>query len=88
MSIAAALAELQPSKQGLPCSIHSILKGMNAEDAAALQAALDVGPGQVGRLTSQQICGVLQDANIPVMKSALERHRRRQCRCFGAGNPE
>lgn len=85
--MAARLASIQPKRMGLPCSIHVVLEGLPEDDRRALIAVIEVPPGAANRLTSTQIMEVLTEYEIPVMKSALERHRRKHCRCYGSGNP-
>lgn len=87
MNLADRLASMRPMRMGMPCSIHTLIVQLPERDGQALQAALEAPQGAKGRLTAGQLVAAITESGFTVSQSALERHRRRQCRCFSSGNP-
>jgi hypothetical protein len=86
MSLAERLSQAPGSNAGLPCKIGSLLRGnqLSKEDQAKLAEVLDVPFGAPGRLPNTTIAGILRDEGFDVGDSAVNKHRRGACRCFGS----
>ena len=89
MSLAERLSQSSGIGAGLPCKIGSLLTGeqLSKEDKAKLAEVLEVPYGAPGRLPNTTIAAALRDAGLDVGDSAVTKHRRGACRCFGS-NPK
>lgn len=76
-------------KSGRPCFIGSVLHSeeVPADDRAALQYQMEAKIGSPDRLTNAAVTSVLREEGFPVGVGAVEKHRRKECRCFGP-NPK
>lgn len=74
------------SRPGLPCRLGSLLAGneMSSEDKAYLKKILEVPLGEPTRIPAAAIANALRDEGFQVSNAAIQRHRRRECRCYGA----
>lgn len=86
MSLESRLAvATNASRPGLPCRLGSLLAGseMSDEDKVYLRKILDVPLGDPVRIPAAAIANALRDEGIHVGNAAIQRHRRRECRCYG-----
>lgn len=74
------------SRPGLPCRLGSLLQGDELQDSdkAYLKKILDVPLGEPTRIPAAAIATALREEGFQVANAAIQRHRRRECRCFGA----
>jgi hypothetical protein len=79
MDLLTAIEELaqKPSTTGFPCSVGLFLKQINEQERLAFNKILD--NNKVGALA---IFDMLKSNDYKVSKSAIYKHRRKQCRCF------
>lgn len=83
MSLAEKLAAPKGgSKQGLPCSVATLLHELPDDECTALQAMLDA-PWRIWG--HQRIEGILLEEGHSVGTGSIGKHRRRTCRCAKAG---
>jgi hypothetical protein len=89
MSLAKKLSQPSGSTVGLPCRIGTLLKGtqLNKEDKEKLAEVIETPYGTPGRYTNAAITKALREEGIEVGESAIAKHRRGECRCFGP-NPK
>jgi hypothetical protein len=80
-------ATAEPSRPGKPCSVSTLLGKLADDDAAALQAALDVPIGDRERLSSQQIASILRLEGHEIPIKSVENHRKGVCRCDSRRTP-
>lgn len=66
------------SKQGLPCSIRTLLETLPKDESAALKTMLDA-PWRVWPHT--EIEKAIEDEGHQVGRGAVGKHRRSTCRC-------
>ena len=88
MSLADRLSNAEPSRSGKPCSVATLLAKLAADDAAALQVALDVPKGDRERLSSQQIASILRLEGHEIPMKSVENHRKGACRCGPSRAPD
>jgi hypothetical protein len=86
MSLAERLSEATPVGAGLPCKIGTLLTGtqLSKEDRIKLGEVMDMPYGTPGRLPNSAIAAALRDEGFDVGDSAVTKHRRGICRCFGS----
>lgn len=87
MSLAQRLANASPRGQGLPCPIAVAMRKLDREDAEALRSVLEVAMGAPGWLSSPAILEELEAEGFNMHVSSVQKHRRRQCRCYH-GSPK
>ena len=89
MSLSDRLSKTPASSVGLPCKIGTLLEGtsLSETDRDALRKVLDTPVGAKGRLASTAIVSALREEGYDVGDTAVNKHRRRMCRCFGS-NPK
>ncbi len=89
MSLAKRLSQPSGNGAGLPCRIGSLLAGDNLskEDKEQLIKTLEVPYGAPGRWPNTRISAILREEGYEVTTSAITKHRRGDCRCFGP-NPK
>jgi hypothetical protein len=75
MALADAIA-LAAQKPGTLCTVGRVRATLNADDQAALDAAL-----ADSRVTAQQILRALRAEGHEATRSPIERHRRQDCSC-------
>lgn len=68
----------ESSRQGMPCSIETILGSMDANDRQVLEQALAAPYTEVGHSTIER---VLKANGYQVGTGAVGKHRRKTCRC-------
>jgi hypothetical protein len=87
MTLAERLGDARPAQRGLPCRTAVILADLDADDAHALRAALDIPKGDPRRLSSHLIASMLRLEGYDIHYKSIETHRKHGCRCFkhGAG---
>jgi hypothetical protein len=85
MSLADRLSNTTSNQAGLPCKIGSLIHGtqLSKEDSAKLQEVLEMPYGTPGRLPNTAIAAALREEGLDVGDSAVNKHRRGQCRCYG-----
>ena len=66
-----------------------MLKGtqLTQEDREKLAEVIETPYGTPGRYTNAAIAKALREEGIPIGDSAVAKHRRGECRCFGP-NPK
>lgn len=77
MSLAERL-QTQPRGQGMPCSVAVVLRDLEPDESAALQAALDAPWRLIGHA---KIEADLAAEGHPVGVGSVGKHRRGHCRC-------
>ena len=85
MSLAQRLSNAPGNNAGLPCKIGTLLISdqLSKEDKAKLAEVLEVPFGAPGRLPNTAIAAALRDEGFDIGDSAVTKHRRGGCRCFG-----
>lgn len=73
------------SRPGLPCRLGSLLQGTELADSdkAYLKKILDVPLGEPTRIPAAAIAAALREEGFEIRNAAIQRHRRRECRCYG-----
>ena len=66
-----------PRRQGLPCSVGTLLSALPDAERAALQAMLD----NAGLFPASRLWVELDEEGLTVGKQTINRHRRGECRC-------
>lgn len=74
------------SRPGLACRLGSILRSseMSSEEKTYLQKVLETPADDPARIPTTAITQALQQEGYQVGVAAVNRHRRRECRCYGA----
>jgi hypothetical protein len=75
MSLSAALAANRKTLKGPICTVCTLMVGLSADDAAALQKAFD----DFG-FTSAAIARALKAEGHDISPNTVIRHRKRECR--------
>ncbi len=85
MALADRLSKAPSSAAGLPCKVGTLLEVniLTDEDKEALRKVLDVPVGGQGRLPNTAIAAALREEGYDVGDSAVNKHRRKACRCYG-----
>lgn len=85
MSLADRLNKTKPVGAGLPCKIGNLLYGdkLTDEDKAELIRVLEVPYGHPNRLPNTTIAAALREEGHDVGDTAVNKHRRGACRCYG-----
>lgn len=85
MALADRLSNAPSSAAGLPCKIGTLLEVdiLTNEDKEALRKVLEVPVGGQGRIPNTAIAAALREEGYDVGDSAVNKHRRRACRCYG-----
>lgn len=91
MSLLQKLEESTPTYAGLPCKVGTLIKGgklngrgLSVEEQAKLEEVLEVPYGTPGRLPNTTIAAALRSEGYDVGDTAINKHRRHACRCFGS----
>jgi hypothetical protein len=73
------------SRPGLACRLGSILRSseMSSEEKTYLQKVLETPADDPARIPTTAITQALQQEGYQVGVAAVNRHRRRECRCYG-----
>lgn len=73
------------SRPGLACRLGSILRGndMSAEEKTYLQKVLETPADDPARIPATAIMQALHQEGYQIGVAAVNRHRRRECRCYG-----
>jgi hypothetical protein len=89
MSLVEKLSQSSGTGAGLPCKIGSLLAGnqLSKDERDKLAEVLEVPYGVPGRLPNTVIAEALRSEGLDVGDTAVTKHRRGSCRCFGA-NPK
>lgn len=82
MALADRLATARPKRHGLPCPIETILASLDERDRDALIAALAMPIGHPERLGARSLTEELNAEGIKIHYASIDKHRRRQCRCY------
>jgi hypothetical protein len=77
--------EAGKSRPGLACRLGSILKGsvMSDEEKVYLQKVLEVSHEDPSRIPTTAIAQALRQEGYEIGVAAVNRHRRKECRCYG-----
>jgi hypothetical protein len=72
-------------RPGLPCRLGSLLRGddLSPDDKQYLIKVLEVEIGDPTRLPTTAIAEALRLEGYNMGMAAVNRHRRRECRCYG-----
>lgn len=72
-------------RPGLPCRLGSLLRGKEIQetDKEYLLKVLDTPPGDPRRVPTTSIAEALRLEGHNIGVAAVQRHRRRECRCYG-----
>lgn len=87
MSLSDRLEKVASSNRpGLPCRLGSLLKGdeLPIKEKEYLEKILEVKLGEPTRVPTTAIAEALRQEGYDVGIAAVQRHRRRECRCYGA----
>lgn len=73
------------NRPGLPCRLGSLLRGSDLEpkEKKYLEDILDVPLGDPTRVPTTAIAEALKQEGYAIGASAVQRHRRKECRCYG-----
>lgn len=85
MSLAESLSAAVPYRPSRPCGMRVLLEGLGKRDRDALNAALAIGKGAPGRLSSQQLSDILKSEGHKVSMKVIEVHRKGACSCGSRG---
>jgi hypothetical protein len=86
MTLAERLGDARPAQRGLPCRTAVILADLDADDAHALRAAMEIPKGDLRRLSSHLIASMLRLEGYDIHYKSIEIHRKHGCRCFKHGS--
>lgn len=87
MSLSERLQKVASSNRpGLPCRLGSLLQGdeIAQKEKDYLEKILDVALGEPTRIPTTAIAAALRQEGYDIGTAAVQRHRRRECRCFGS----
>ena len=87
MSLSARLQEAASlGRPGLPCRLGSLLRGdeFPKDEKEYLEKILDVELGDPKRVPTTAIAQALRQEGYLISVAAVQRHRRKQCRCYGS----
>lgn len=87
MSLSERLQKVASSNRpGLPCRLGSILQSDKLADKEKdyLQKVLSVELGEPLRVPTTAIAEALRQEGYDIGIAAVQRHRRKECRCFGS----
>lgn len=87
MSLSERLQKVASSNRpGLPCRLGSLLQGdkLAQKEKDYLEKILDVDLGEPTRVPTTAIAEALRQEGYDIGIAAVQRHRRRECRCFGS----
>lgn len=87
MSLSERLKKVESSNRpGLPCRLGSLLQGkeLAKDEKEYLEKILDVKLGEPTRVPTTAIAEALRQEGYDIGIAAVQRHRRRECRCFGS----
>lgn len=87
MSLSERLEKVASSNRpGLPCRLGSLLQGdkLAQKEKDYLEKILDVDLGEPTRVPTTAIAEALRQEGYDIGIAAVQRHRRRECRCFGS----
>jgi hypothetical protein len=75
------------STSGLPCPLGRLLVTLPDDDGKALAVVLNAPQGDKDWLPSSAVVNALREEGHHVGQTAVQRHRRQMCRCYGT-NPK
>lgn len=84
MSLADSIANAKPYRPGKPCRVGDLLDVLPPKDRDAFTAAMGIGKGEPGRLSSQQLSDILKTEGHDISMKPIELHRKGACSC-GSG---
>lgn len=87
MSLSERLQKVASSNRpGLPCRLGSLLQGdkLAPKEKDYLEKVLDVNLGEPTRVPTTAIAEALRQEGYDIGIAAVQRHRRKECRCFGS----
>lgn len=87
MSLSERLEKVASSNRpGLPCRLGSLLQGkeLAKNEKEYLEKILDVKLGEPTRVPTTAIAEALRQEGYDIGIAAVQRHRRKECRCFGS----
>jgi hypothetical protein len=87
MSLSERLEKVASSNRpGLPCRLGSLLQGdeLPEKEKEYLKKILEVRLGEPARVPTTAITEALRQEGFEIGNAAVQRHRRKECRCFGA----
>lgn len=87
MSLSERLEKVASSNRpGLPCRLGSLLQGdkLAQKEKDYLEKILDVDLGEPTRVPTTAIAEALRQEGYDIGIAAVQRHRRKECRCYGS----
>jgi len=87
MSLSERLEKVASSNRpGLPCRLGSLLQGkkLAKDEKEYLEKILEVKLGEPTRVPTTAIAEALRQEGHDIGIAAVQRHRRKECRCFGS----
>lgn len=87
MSLSERLEKVASSNRpGLPCRLGSLLqsKDLAKDEKAYLEKILEVKLGEPTRVPTTAIAEALRQEGYDIGIAAVQRHRRKECRCYGS----
>lgn len=87
MSLSERLQKVASSNRpGLPCRLGSLLQGdkLAQKEKDYLEKILDVDLGEPTRVPTTAIAEALRQEGYDIGIAAVQRHRRKECRCYGS----
>jgi len=87
MSLSERLEKVSGSNRpGLPCRLGSLLKGdeIPIKEKEYLEKILEVKLGEPSRIPTTAITEALRQEGFEIGNAAVQRHRRKECRCYGS----
>jgi len=87
MSLSERLEKVASSNRpGLPCRLGSLLQGkeLAKDEKEYLEKILEVKLGEPTRVPTTAIAEALRQEGYDIGIAAVQRHRRRECRCYGS----
>ena len=87
MSLSERLEKVASSNRpGLPCRLGSLLQGkeLAKDEKEYLEKILEVKLGEPSRIPTTAITEALRQEGFEIGNAAVQRHRRKECRCYGS----
>lgn len=87
MSLSERLQKVASSNRpGLPCRLGSLLQSedLDSKEKDYLEKILEVKLGDPLRVPTTAIAEALKQEGYDIGIAAVQRHRRKECRCFGS----
>lgn len=86
MSLSDKLLLASTQKKIRLCVIGKLINSLPAKDKDSLEKILNVSNDAPNRVPNADIVRILREEGLSVSNSAMDRHRRAECSCYGVKN--